>query len=354
MHRHPALVVFGAALVLALAAVPAIGGFVAAADRLVGQQAGDGRWAGEEAYTGSIVPGLVRAYQMTGKAAYKTAAMLGGNYILASAGGNFYGDEAYALTCLSDISGDPASNPWRTSVGDFYTAVESYPHGGGGTSGYLSFFGASDPSLAAFYVGHHAVAAHYVDATDKAVWRGGLIDFLGDISDATALYPVMGLGVSVWALAMTGPMDGTLVDPSAPPGSTWDGVALEDLPDMLLGHQKSTGDHAGSFYWQFGHGSSSGGQPYGYTEDTVFGTLGLMATHSAGFADYSVAIGLGYGAVASGVGSDGKVYDHLWSGTVDQHCFAGDALRLMIPEPATLSLLGLSSLVLWARRRRRG
>ena len=354
MQRHPALVVFAAALVLALAAVPAIGGFVAAADRLVAQQAGDGSWTGEEDFTGAIVPGLVQAYQMTGTVAYKTAAMLGGDYICDPPGGDLYGDEAYALTRLSDISGDPASNPWRTRAGDFYTAVESY--GTGGTSEYIGWFGAIEASSAAYYLAHHAVAAYYVDANDKGLWRSAVVDTLRDVDDTTAYLPVMALGVSVWAWAITGSMDDTLVDPSAPAGSTWDGVALDDLPGMLLSHQKSTGDHAGSFYWQFGHQSSSGGQDYGYTEDTVFGTLGLMATDSAGFADYGVPISMGRGVVDSGVGSDGRVYDHLWSGTLDRHYFAGDALRLMplIPEPATLSLLGFSSLVLWARRRRRG
>ena len=353
MRRQATLMGLAAVLALAMAAAPANGDFVVAADRLVAQQAGDGSWAGEEMYTGSIVPGLVQAYEMTGTTAYKTAADSGGSYILATAGGNFYGDEAYALTRLSDISADPASNSWRTSVSDFYTAVESYTGGGGGTSGYISFYGAVEPSTAAFYLGHHVVAAYYVDANDKVVWRDGLIDYLGDVDDSTADYPVMGLGVSVWALAQTGPLDGTLVDPSAPSGSTWDGVALQDLPDMLLSHQKSSGDHAGSFYWQFGH-LSPPDPCYGYTDDTVFGTLGLMAADSAGSGDYSQPISLGRREASLGVDSDGRVYDHLWLGAIDRHYFAGDALRLMIPEPATLSLLGFSSLVLWVRRRRRG
>ena len=54
----------------------------AIADRLVAEQASDGSWPGEIDYTGSIVAGLISAYEVVGKEEYKTAAELGGNFIL--------------------------------------------------------------------------------------------------------------------------------------------------------------------------------------------------------------------------------------------------------------------------------
>ncbi|MFW6107313.1 MAG: PEP-CTERM sorting domain-containing protein [bacterium] len=336
-------ILLGIALVAALAAPAARADFIAAADRLVAHQAPDGSWPGETGYTGSIVAGLVQAYEMTGTGAYKTSAESGGNYILATAGGNFYGDEAYGLTRLSDVAPDPASNPWRTAVGDFYEAVRTGP----GTSTYLGWFSTIDPSVAAFYVASHVVAAHYVDEPDKDIWRDGLVDLLGDLDDG-ADFPVMGLGVGTWALAKTGPMDATTI-----PGSgDLAGHALSELPDILAGHQVVPPDPcAGSFYWGFAHTPPSGGYASGYTEDAVFGTLGLMAATDAGYA-YKAEADAGRNAIVAGIAPDGSLPEHLCYGGSSMHVFAGEALQTMIPEPATIGLLG-TGLLLAVRRRRR-
>ena len=333
--RKWVLKLLGVGLLSALMAAPANGDAVTrAADRLVAEQGANGTWAGEEYYTGSIAAGLANASEMTGVAAYKTAAEDGGNYILGSAGGNFYGDEAYALTRLSDISADPANNTWRTNVSTFYTSVKNAE---GGTSGYISDLaaGSQDISAAVFYIASHVVAAYYVNAADKTIWRNGLIYYLGDVDD-NAYYPVMALGVSVWALAKTGPLDNTAIYPGAPPTSPWYGKTLADLPAMLLGHQVSTGAYAGSFYWRFDH-TGPGGEASGYTEDAAFGTLGLVAADEAGFADYDEPISDARNALAQGVAAGGEVYEHIWSGGLLLHLFAGESLQALIYQGGGLN-----------------
>jgi hypothetical protein len=322
---------------------------VRAGDRLKNQQGGPGAWLGEEGFTGSIVAGMVNAYQVLGTAGYKTSAESGGNWILNNSVPNLYGDEAYGLTRLSAIAPDPNSNPYRTAAINFYQAVKI---SGGGTGGYIAGFTGTEPSNAVFYLAEHAVAANYVNAPDKAVWRQGLINFLATVENSTANYPVMSLGVATWALAQTGAMDGTYVNLSAPSSSYWLGKKLEDLPGLLAGHQVTSGDNAGSFFYRFDHTAPGGGDPSGFTEDTVFGTLGLIAADDAnpalGYDDEILAARL---VLASGVAGDGKVYEHIWSGGANYHAYAGETLQAL-PEPATLSILVAGGLLLMARRRR--
>ena len=326
------------ALLLAMAAValtaPAAGDTVTrAADRLVAQQAANGSWVGEAGYTGSIVAGLVNAYDITGNLSYKTAAEAGGTWILNNSAPNLYGDEAYALTGLSSLAANPANNAWRTAVTDFYTAVKD---GEGGTSGYIGGFSSIDPSTATFYLANHTVAAFYVDATDRMVWRSGLIDYLADVTDS-AYYPVMALGVAVWGLAQTGPMDAAPVAPSAAPGSTWYGKTLADLPGVLAGHQVADGDYAGSFYYRFDHTGPGGTAPSGFTEDAVFGTLGLMAADDADPGlSYDDEILAARTVLAAGVATIGSVYEHIWSGGATYHAYAGETLQAL-PGPAGLN-----------------
>ena len=102
------------------------------------------------------------------------------------------------------------------------------------------------------------------------------------------------------------------------------------------------------------------------TEDTVFGTLGLLAARDAG-GDYGgeifaarkvLANGDNYGFATPdyGVTSDGIVYHHIWNGGVftpgAQYVYAGEALQAL-PEPGILSILALGSVLLARRRSRR-
>ena len=306
---------------------------LATADYLAEQQVANGSWPGEEGHTGAMVAGLADAYIATGIASYETAAISGGNYILNSAGGNFYGDEAYALTRLSGISPDPENNFWRTSCSHFYLAVK---HSQGGTVGYIdALVTGTDVSEAVFYLANHALAAHYVDAADKDMWRNKLIEALSLVDD-NANFPVLALAASVWALVQTGPMDDTPIDIHANPDSSWKDKTLADLPDMLLGHMVTEGERAGEFYWRFDHRAS--GDPAlpevsGFTEDTAYGLQGLAsAARSNPYWNYWAAIFQAREALANGVAPDGSVGEHLRAGGRSLNVFGGELLQA-IAEP---------------------
>ena len=301
----------------------------AVADRLDAEQmksgANEGSWPAEAPFTGSIVAGMVSAYELTCDSAYKDSAEFGGDYILWAAVGNFYGDEAFALTRLSQIASDPASNSWRTAVGDFYYDVKNSVDG---TEGYVSLFLGTEPSTAVFYLAHHTVAAFYVDATDKLIWRQSLIDWLSLVDDDSSDFPVMGLGVATWALAQTGSLDATLVDPTAAAESYWNSVTLADLPDLLAGHQAPG---TGAFYWRFDHGDGGFGVAVsGYTEDTIFGMLGLVAASNANPGlDVDSPVFAGRQALLGGISCEGIVWERLSQEGVVHYVYAGEMLTVL-------------------------
>jgi hypothetical protein len=252
----------------------------AAASRLVaGQVQGgpfEGSWSGEEAYTGSIVAGLVHAHEVTLDDECRVAAIVGGNFILRAAGGNYYGDEAYALMCLSTMSGDESLNMWWYAIDDFYHNVSHRSQEG--TDGYVSQFEEVDPSIAVFYLAHHTVAAFYVDAEEKDVWREALIDYLVRVDDDSSEAPVMALGLATWALASTRPLDDSQLDPDAQKASYWYARTFAELPELLLTHRIPDGELAGTYYWRFDHRSAYVAEPAGgYTEELVSAGLGLAA-----------------------------------------------------------------------------
>ncbi len=291
----------------------------AIADRLVAEQAADGSWPEEADFTGSIVAGMVSAYEVVGKAEYKAAAELGGIFILEYAEGNFYGDEAYALARLSEITEDTT---YADAVRDFYDGLDVYA--------YIASFQETDRSNAVFYVAHHTVAAHMVGAMDAEIWREALIQYLSLIDDDVAYYPVMSLGVATWALAQTGPLDETRINPFGFVGEDyWTDVTLSDLPDILVSHLiliPSQG-HEGTFYHRFDHAPA--GEDFeasGYTEDTIFGLLGLMATATAE-KDFYVEILSAIIMLSRPVTSDGIVYEHVSSGGASYYTYGGEMLQ---------------------------
>ena len=305
----------------------------AVADRLAAEQIqiGDyrGSWAGEADFTGSIVGGMVSAYEATSLSTYRAAAELGGDYILWSAQGNFFGDEALALTRLSQIAADPNNNAWRTAVADFYAVVKTdYP---GGTQRYVEDFVGTEPSTAVFYMANHVVAAYYVDAADKAIWRQGLIAWLCRVDDSSQ-FPVMALGVATWALAQTGPLDNSFISPSGEGAPYWIGKRLKDLPNLLLSHQVAEGQPgAGSFYWRFNH---SDGDLNNCTEDTIFATLGLLAASQL-YTDPNVgsAVDAARPALLGGVTSEGIVWERLSQEGAIRCAYAGEMLQALAALP---------------------
>lgn len=312
---------------------------------LVTDQQTNGSW-GEQGFTGEAVTGLAHVYQLTGTSAYKTTAQAGGSYILNDAGYNSstgsytygpYGGGAYALTRLSETSGNPASNTWRTALGDFYNQVSA---SSGGTSGYISNWEGQEDSSAVYDIARHTVAASYV-GVDQSTWRSGLVSALADLDD-TDESPVMGLGSAVWGLSLTGTMGSTVVSNDS--GSHFQNVTLNQLPDMLAGHQAEDG----SFNTRFDHSFGSG-----YTETTAMAALGLLAADGTmSGVDYDELISDSRLALAGGVDPAGKVYWQIGDSTELQGYFlAGETLEA-IPEPATMSMMGIGMLLLTGLKRR--
>jgi len=300
------------------------GAVVQVADHLVAVQHSDGTWFREKDFTGSIVAGLVQAYEATGNDAYLTAAKSGASYILSSAGGNFFGDEAHALIRPTETTGDPA---YSDAVRDFYDGLD--------TAQYVIGFDETDRSNAVFYIAHHAVAANMVGAKDAKIWHQSLIQSLAWIDDDVAYYPVMSLGVATWALAQIGPMDDTKVDPDGIGEDYWVDVKLSDLPDILATHQVSSGDRAGSFYYRLGHSRGPAPETSGYTEDTIYGLLGLIAADDAGW-DFDQEIQNARGALSQAVSDNNVVQCHIWSWSPLHYTYGGEMLQAAVPSTPPL------------------
>lgn len=288
-----------------------------------------GAWPGEEAYTGSIVAGLTAVYEMTLDESYEAAAVAGGEFILRAANGNYYGDEAHALACLSRISQDETQNVWRSAITEFYQNVKDKAQGG--TVGYVSQFEETQLTRAVFYLAHHTVAASYVDAEDKDIWRESLLTFLAQVDESSTHFPVMALAVATWALAETGPLDDALVDVAGDGTPYWQGVTLADLPRLLASHQVTEGDLAGSFYGQFDHGDGGQGvAEAGYAEDLALAVLGLAAANEI-VPDPAIDVILAEArdVLVTQIGSFGFVPQHLWYGGDAYLFYSAYALRAL-------------------------
>lgn len=337
LRRWVVLLIIVVVVQSAIAALPAEDVVVALAGRLEQNQLKEGPnrglWSPEVFFAGPATAGMVCAYEWTDNAAYRESAKLGGEYFLwiGVSVGHLLGDEAYALVCLSRTADDPNSNMWRVGLADFYEAERRV---GGTTREYIELFEQEDISTTTFYLAHHLVAATYVDDLDKNVWRDALIQHLSRVDDGKAEFPMMALGVATWALATTGELDETPVG-SVGGAPMWEGVLLRDLPTILLSHQVPEGEpFAGSFYYRFDHTSGPfEGASAGYTEDAIYGTLGLVAVASAGEnapdEDMEGAIRAAYTALLDGVDAEGKVYEHLGHDGQSYHAFAGEMLQAL-------------------------
>jgi hypothetical protein len=204
----------------------------------------------------------------------------------------------------------------------------------GSTAGYISQFAQIDPSTAVFYLAYHAIAAHRVDCADRAIWRQGLIEHLALVDDTSAACPVLALGIATWALAQTGPLDDTLVIGSQEGSAYWQGRTLRDLPGLLVGHQVGPeGTLPGSFYWRFDHGDAGvAGFESGYTEDLVFGVLGLLAAKKAcvdSDCDVNAAIDAGQATLVQAMETPVTAQEHLWLPSADSLICSGEVLTCL-------------------------
>ncbi len=295
----------------------------AVADCLVANQNPDGSWPGEPGYTGSILAGLIQAYEVKEKASYLEATEFGVQFIFNSAGGNFYGDEAYALARLSEITGEQI---YADVVRDFYNMLDTYA--------YIKGYDVTTREKSTFFISYHAVASYMVGANDATIWREALTSHLSFVGDDLSYFPVMTMGIATWALAQTGPMDDTLIDPfGLSDVSYWEGVTLRDLSDLLASHQVPDGEYAGSFYVRFDHTAPGPGyEASGYTEDTTYGVLGLIAANAVEEDDEKVwifdeEIQSAREALAKSVHQNGLVQEHILLGTQIYYLFGGEMLQ---------------------------
>ena len=240
---------------------------------LVQSQRSFGGWGGGEElnYTGPIVAGLVQAYEITDNNDYRDAAIRGADFIILFSGLNFLGDEAYSIARLGSVT---KNKVYTNIIREFYDKLD--------TPVYIEGYNQTIPEKAAFYISFHAVAAKMVKARDAEIWRKAIIKYLAQVEDNISYFPVMTLSVTTWALAQTGPMDETPIDPLGSVGlEYWKDKTLRDMPYMLAKHQVRSGDFARSFYVRYDH--TSPGEGYydaGYTEDTIFGLLGLISANN--------------------------------------------------------------------------
>jgi hypothetical protein len=342
-------------------AVPAPADVVSAlADRLVARQASDGTsaggWLGEEFQTGTIVAGLVAAYERTCDERYAEAADAGAEFLAGLAGGVFLGDEAYALTRLTQALGGVAGDRWLSAVDAFYANVRTLASGG--TAGYILQFGQTELSGAVFYLAHHVMAAHGIGAADAEIWREGLLEHLASVDDSTAQFPVMSLGAATWALASTGPLDDSPVDPSSEGSAYWQGRTISELPELLAEHQvEGNALLAGSFYWRFDHGDGGTGGPVsGYTEDLVFGLLGLVAAAERVHPQRESAqvIAVARGVLLNSLEGAGVARQHVFDTSDSRYVYSGEVLQVLarVVSRADLDLsgqVGAADFVRWAK-----
>lgn len=296
-----------------------------------------GLWPLEMAFLGPITTGMASAYEWTGDPAYRQAAELAGEWVLttAIAQGSLFGDEAYAFVWLSETADDPSHNMWQNALVDFYLSPRKQ-HNEDTTEEYLAAFDGLEPSTAVFYLAHHLVAADYVEDQDVDVYRQTLLAHLSRVDDE-AVFPVMALGIATWALVTTDSLAETpiVANPMQLHSPLWDGLAVGDMPGLLASHQVPEGElFAGSFYWRFDHtDAGTGGVVSGYTEDTIFGTLGLVAAASQRRAEadeeMDQAIQAAQAALLHGVDENGQVYEHLTCQGATRDTFAGEMLQVL-------------------------
>ncbi len=290
-----------------------------------------GIWPFEPGFTGSIAAGMATAYERTCDDSYKNAAELAGQKIINSEDGGF-GDENYALVRLSQIADDANDNIWRTALTNFFNNVK-YSGEYEDTLDYINtFYNNSFPATGVFYIANNTVAAFYVDAEDKQIWRDALIQYLSLIDNTTADAPVFAVGVATWALAKTGSLDDTDIDDASLSSRPyWDGKNLDDLPAILASHQYLTGTFRGSFYWLLD--PATPGNEGGYTENAIFATLGLAAASKSnpGLIDYDTVLDMAKTAVFRGIYIDGAtgygtVYWYLDGSLEEYYSVAGEML----------------------------
>ena len=157
---------------------------VAIADNVSESQQQDGSWHSEEAYTGSIITGLLSAARQTGLPphdpkyqTYLSSARLGGFYLVEAAQGFYFGEEVFALSDSQEIT------YFRGLAARFFQRAKEVDT----TPGYIAAFDDLGPSTLVQGLAWYVIAAWKTDAADKWIWRQALIDAMAAWSGAVQI-----------------------------------------------------------------------------------------------------------------------------------------------------------------------
>jgi hypothetical protein len=313
-------------------------------DRLTALQNNDGAWdwplTDNNPATGSAsntlaptVMGLAKAYKQTGNASYLTALTKAGNFLLSKS--NFAAVDGYMAVELDSVFGVTTySNHVKTNFydklanGTYYRTKDSTYYN---TSDYAAMIrnnrAGSQANMGAWDIGMALYAAKMIGADIKP-WVAAAQAEIDELNTDNN-YDVIGLTGAILGLAAAGED----YDPTA--GSFASASNISNLADMLAALQISNG----AFTWNANYVSVTNES----VQETAYAILALQAvggydSEIAAAQNYLTSVQLATGGWEN-YGGDGEnnelTAEALWA----------------IPEPTTLCILAIGSLVALRRKK---